>query len=72
MTVFVLFFIMGFVSGVIVTLLTMLVLFAVGYNTIGTLLQIFKPTIFVPTLRQMQKAQQEHFDEELESEDNIK
>lgn len=52
-------FILGIICGVIITLLTMLVFFAVGYNTIGTLMQIFNPDVFIPTLRQLQKAQRE-------------
>jgi len=49
-------FLLGMISGVIVTLLTMLVLFSVGYNTIGTLLQVFSPNTYIPSIRELKKT----------------
>lgn len=46
----------GFIFGIIVTFLGFLVLFAIGYNVMGTLLQLLNPEIFVPSLRDLLHA----------------
>ena len=54
---------LGIIAGTIITLLVMLVFFVVGYNTIGTLLQVFKPDVVIPSIRELQTTREKELRE---------